>query len=149
KVPARRAFLANPAWARRQNRATARVAPTRSEMSEDIANDQSLDGLSKGRDGVHRRAGSAANRERSCCQQEIPALPVRRRVRQRLEITVVEEVHAQIQQREIMHSSAEPRRRDVLRMIAAENRNVALLEPGDNRRIKPRGPAPFGSATKP
>jgi hypothetical protein len=46
-----------------------------------------------------------ADLERSRSQQEIPSLPIRRRVRQCLEIAVIAEVHAEIQEHEIMNSA--------------------------------------------
>ena len=87
---------------------------------------------SKRRDGIRRRTSAAANRERRRRQQEIPALAVRRRVCQRLEIAVIEEMHAEIKQCKIMNGSAQRRWGDVLRMIAAKDGDVALLEPGDD-----------------
>src|SRR5712671_6612607 len=104
---------------------------------------------SKRRDGIRGRTRAAANRERRRCQQEIPALPVGRRICQRLEIAVVEEMYAEIQEREIMNGAAQVRWRDVLRMIAAQDGDVALLEPGDHRGIKPCRPPAFGTAAKP
>src|SRR5262249_31552812 len=58
---------------------------------------------SERRDGIGRRTGAAANRQRRCGQQEIPPVARRRRIRQRLEVAVVEEMHAEVEQREIMN----------------------------------------------
>src|SRR5262252_4097791 len=58
-------------------------------------------------------------------------------------------MYAEVQKREVMDGAAQVRRRDVLRMVAAEDCDVALLEPGDHRRIESCRPAPFGPAAKP
>src|SRR5215831_14910797 len=86
----------------------------------------------KRRDGIRRRASAAANWERGRRQQEIPAPPVRRRICERLKIAVIEEMNAEVKECEIVNSTAKVRGGDVLRMIAAEDGDVALLEPRDN-----------------
>src|SRR5262252_9141452 len=58
-------------------------------------------------------------------------------------------MYAKIQQREVVNGPTKVRRRDILRMVTAEDGDVALPEPGDDRRIKPCRPASFGTAAKP
>src|SRR5438067_13096704 len=101
------------------------------------------------RDRICRRTGAAANWQRRGGQQEIPASARRRRVPERLQVAVIEQMHAEIQEREVMNGAAQVRRRDVLRMVAAEDGDVALLEPRDYRRIKPCRSAAFGAAAQP
>src|SRR4030095_9148298 len=48
-----------------------------------------------------------------------------------------------------MNGAAEVRWRDILRMIAAEDGDIALLEPGDDGRIKPGRTRAFGAAAQP
>src|SRR5438067_1368238 len=100
-------------------------------------------------DRICRRTGAAANRQRRRCQQELPPVPACCRIAQRLEVAVVEEVDAEVEQRKVMHRAQQARWRDILRMIAAKDRDVAFLEPRDDGGIKSRGPAAFGTATQP
>ena len=87
---------------------------------------------SKRSNRVRGRSGAAANGQWSCGQQELPSVPGRCRISERLQIAVIEEMHAEIHKREIMNGAAQLRWRNILRMIAAEDGDVALLEPGDD-----------------
>jgi hypothetical protein len=85
---------------------------------------------SKCRYEICRRTDAAANWEWRRHQQEIPALAFRRRIRERFQVAIVEQMHAEIQKRKVVNGAAEIRWGNVLRMVAAEDGDVALLEPG-------------------
>src|SRR5262245_24182296 len=104
---------------------------------------------SKRSNWVRGRAGAAANGQRRRRQQELRSVPGCCRIPERLEIAVIEKVHAQVHEREIMNGAAQLRWGNVLRMIAAEDGDVALFEPGNNRRIKSRRLAAFSAAAQP
>src|SRR5215471_2215438 len=59
------------------------------------------------RDGIRRRTGAAANGQRSRGEQEIPARLGRRRIRRRLQVAVIEQMRAKVQQREIVNGPSE------------------------------------------
>src|SRR5262249_23130147 len=98
---------------------------------------------------VRGRTRAATNGEWSCRQQELPSVPSRRRIPERLQIAVVEEVYAEVHKREVVNGATQVRWRNVLRMITTENGNVALLEPGDDGGFRPGGLPAFGAAAQP
>ena len=89
-------------------------------------------------DGIDRRTGAAHHRNGRHRQQEIPSLTRGRRLAERFEIAVVEQVDAQVEQREVVRGGRDGRRRHVLRVIAAHDCDVPLLQPRNDRRIEPR-----------
>src|SRR5688572_7361350 len=92
--------------------------------------------LSERRDGIHRRAGATANRQWGHGQQELPPLARRGGRGERLEIAIVEQVHTQAHEREIVHRTRlarDIRRRKTWRHITPEQRDVALLQPRNDR----------------
>src|SRR4029453_13883513 len=93
--------------------------------------------VSESRDRIDRRSGAADNRDRRKRQQKIPSLAGRGSLAESLGGAIVYEVHAQIDQREIVSSRRDVRGRDVLRMIAAHHRDISPLQPWKNRRSAP------------
>src|SRR5215475_4811624 len=84
-------------------------------------------------DRIDRRPRSSPYRKRRHLQHEFPAIPRGRRRCERLEVAVVEQRYAKADEREVVHGVGHFGRRRVhsLRVIAAEDGDVALLQPGD------------------
>jgi len=81
------------------------------------------------RDRIKWRPCATSNREWRRHQKEFPSVAFSRGLCERLEVAVVEEVHPEVQQREVVHSPRQLRRRDILRMVATHQRNISLFEP--------------------
>ena len=82
-------------------------------------------------------------------QQELPAVAFGRRLAEGLEVAVVEHVHAEVEQREVVDGARQLGRCDVGGVVAAHQRDVPFLEPRDYRGVQPRGPAPRPAAAQP
>src|SRR5206468_3600200 len=99
--------------------------------------------ISKRCDRVDWRAGPVRNRQRRDGQHELPSVARRGRFAQCVEVAAVEEVDAEDRQREIVNGQPREiagRLRNVARRFPSEQRDVALLQPRDDRIVEARRP---------
>src|SRR3989442_7162640 len=95
---------------------------------------------------VHGAACAVLDTQRFDHEQELPALESVRRVSELVERQIVEEVHAERDQREEVHRKADAGNPPAfLRNVGAEQRDVALLDERHESRVA-SAPYPWSSA---
>src|SRR5262245_2528145 len=94
------------------------------------------------RERIEGKPGTAGHRHRPERQHELPAIELRRRLADGLEILVVEQVDPQSRDKEGVNRQRDAfdlRRRHVRRRVAADQRDAALLHPWRHRRVQAGG----------